>query len=415
MLKDIIREITNQYERRTSIDKVSRHYYSIDRESVDNISYLLETYRESFPTLAIDKVSDKVYQIDLSILIYQMLHMNMDALNILSYYEIVDHKVKKKKDMIKSYVSVEYRENFIRDWRNSDKPVVIRHKNCKDGLGVEIIAKDNRGDVEVLELQYGDYNLDEVLFACRDAVVLVGDFSFPKEDYLKLKSVTKNIVVLDHHETPYRDADSVMEGCIFDKSISGALLVWKFFNPTHFAPRLITHISDRDVWNWYFKDTKAVSYMLQDLEIACKRDNDNHLLMEVMDDGLLLDRVKGYDALIGYENNRVKSLSTKGKDYIIGDTTVYGINSQEFVSEMLNKMSEITETPTFAWWIQDRELDNKQIMVLSFRNFKDDIDLSELLAPFGGGGHKQAAGCAIELDKIDLEEFFINRNILLKD
>lgn len=179
---------------------------------------------------------------------------------------------------------------------------VLYHKFCTDGFCSSYAAwsifKDN---AEYLPVNYNEALPDMVLDQNTEIYIL--DFCISYDDLLALKSRVKLVQIIDHHEE--MDDQFVAELCIqyssvimkryfkytgsfvllativmylvqrspwlfehlcrymdidppiFDTKKSGALLSWEYFQPDEAVPDIIKYVSDRDLWQFKYPDTKA--------------------------------------------------------------------------------------------------------------------------------------------------------------
>ena len=115
---------------------------------------------------------------------------------------------------------------------------------------------------------FNSFDFKDVIEACKDKVVYVGDFSFTKDELEELTKVTKSIIVIDHHLSAFESIGD-LDYVHIDLEKSGARLAWEFFFPlTVKAPILIALIEDRDL-------CIMVSNLLSNAVEAIKKINKN--------------------------------------------------------------------------------------------------------------------------------------------
>ena len=309
---------------------------------------------------------------------------------------------------------------FITQWLDkTNKRVVITHNGCEDGRGtagvIEYFNKlHNVKTDELLFLNYDDYDMDQLMKICNEALVYVGDFSFMGENYCKLESVAKQFIIVDHHETPYNDVISEYPNTHFDKCKSGAYLTYEFFfkdTPSiglfHHneigIPDIIKYISDRDLYQFKFGvETKANHMMLRE-----QTENDPSIIVDYIENpDQLKESIEPYIAKVeSYEAKCIK----RAKDavpFTIRGIEFYGLNLTTAISDTLNAVSKMFNKPSVGYWVKEDSIQ------FSLRNGSDvEIDLSLLAKEFDGGGHESASGYTLKFKDMDLEEFFLNRNI----
>lgn len=151
----------------------------------------------------------------------------------------------------------------------------LYHADCPDGLMSACIVRRHYGDsATYLPVHYNEPIPDLPALAH----VIIVDFSYETEDMKKLirRAGVAGVTLLDHHprtETIKAEIDHWLnadpEGMVYrgysslyyDGGMSGALLAWQWL-ASHTdgapAPMLVHHVSDRDLWQFRFPDTKAV-------------------------------------------------------------------------------------------------------------------------------------------------------------
>jgi uncharacterized protein len=289
------------------------------------------------------------------------------------------------------------------------KLLCIYHANCADGFGAAwVVWKYFKGEVDFVAAQYGDETLPDV--EGRDAVVV--DFSFKFPVLLDLGRQARSLLVLDHHETAEKDlanfgydmgrwpeqswarwqevkqrlVEEALSPCatLFDMNRSGAMITWDFFFPGAEPPRLLLHIQDRDLWRYELDGTAEIQAALTSHpyefelwnQFMCREDGTDVLRAEGT--GICRWRDQKIDGLVA---DHVMRRKIAGHD-------VPCINANGFIaSELGNKLCQ-NELFSASWF----ELPNGDL-VFSLRSSKNDgLNVADIAASYGGGGHKHAAG-----------------------
>lgn len=311
--------------------------------------------------------------------------------------------------------------NFLEKWEYSHtlERVVIAHQNCDDGAGVaEVVNFHNTSillstnnintDIEFMYVDYGTYSINDILEKVKGKLVYISDFSFPTDEFKKILEVSENAVIVDHHESPFYTLVSDMENTHFDMTKSGAMLTWEFFfGKESIPPYAITLLEDRDLWK-YFEGTRSKAFKLLLKKEGYSALSEYMSFDEEVSYTKLIDDLEPYIREIESLENSYIERAKKAMKYNFNGTEIYGLNLTSSVSDVLNHVSRLFNTPSFAWWIDEK--DNFQI---SLRNYKDDINVGNLAKVFGGGGHLQASGSRIQPIKVNLEEFFINKKLVI--
>lgn len=156
---------------------------------------------------------------------------------------------------------------------------ILYHADCPDGFGAAYAAWRRYGErAAYVPLHHGE-PWDKLELAGRDVFIL--DFSFPPADLLAMAAVAHSVFLLDHHVTARQAwagqlaADTGQRGLAlhrhpglpltvaFDLDKSGARLAWEHFHPGEPAPLLIAHIEDQDLWRFRLPDTRPFCQALR--------------------------------------------------------------------------------------------------------------------------------------------------------
>ena len=258
--------------------------------------------------------------------------------------------------------------------------LVIYHGGCTDGYGAAWAAWKLLGDRATYHPgRYGDPPPD-----VKGKVVAILDFSY---DNLTTKSMINDadsLIIIDHHKSAMVELHDV--NCThFDMNHSGAMLSWKFFHPGKEAPRMIKYIEDRDLWKWelpYSKEFSAAFDMVQyDFEEFDK----------FIDDSAIDDAQERGAYILAYSKTVISKITKQAARRKLHGKDVLVVNSPHWMSEIGNALSVKCDFALI--WYHDH--DTNQVKV-SLRAHHDDADVSEVAKKFGGGGHRKAAGFALQ-------------------
>ncbi len=301
------------------------------------------------------------------------------------------------------------REEFLLAWSAPSIPnLMISHDKCHDGYGAvaSMLTYCDDHELPVPELgwfQYNQYDIEDVVKLVKGKVVFIGDFSFKEEEYKLLMESAELILTVDHHKTPYLDAVGEYDNTYFDMNKAGALLTWEFLFPKTEAPMIIKLVSDRDIYEFkYGMNTKATYQLL----VKENEPNDPSKVLDYIDNevSLVEDFTKYVPEVEQYEK-AMNRRAEQAEEYTIKGTKLFGLNYTSKASDLLNIVSKNNNTPSLSYFVKNNEI------VFSLRNTVPGMDVEAIAKQFGGGGHKNAAGFTLKFKDMDLEEFFINRNI----
>lgn len=283
---------------------------------------------------------------------------------------------------------------------------VLYHDNCTDGKGAALAAWMRLGDrdldgkkIEYLPVQYGNQPPN---ITAGEEIVMV-DFSYPREAILDMALIAGKITIIDHHKTaqaalsaPFPrqfDTEPLCEvECIFDMEKSGAVLAWEYFYPDSDIPELLQHIQDRDLWRFELPRTKEIHKGLslyadfrewEDLILYPNK------LREVAAEGAAIDAY--------LEAQSKKIIETPPMLWPLEMAVVPVYNLMGFmISETLHLALEKYPEAPYAVNYFDIPDEGKRVYSLRSRRGTD-VDVSEIAKKYGGGGHKHAAGFALEI------------------
>ena len=145
---------------------------------------------------------------------------------------------------------------------NDPKPLVIYHgRKCPDGFAAALAAwLFYAGKAEFLPLDHGDIQLVDDLPALAGRAVYILDFSFPPDILRAIDEQAAKLVLLDHHKSAAEKLTGFACRCgvvHFDMDKSGARLAWEFFQPAAPVPALVRFVEDRDIWAWQYPQSSG--------------------------------------------------------------------------------------------------------------------------------------------------------------
>ena len=145
--------------------------------------------------------------------------------------------------------------------KSDPQPLIIYHgRHCPDGFGAALAAWLYYGadGAEFLALDHGDIQSVTDLPALDGRAVYILDFSFSADILRGIEARAAKLVMLDHHKSAAEKLTGFTCRCgvvHFDMHKSGARLAWEFFHPDEPIPALLKFIEDRDIWKWEFPES----------------------------------------------------------------------------------------------------------------------------------------------------------------
>lgn len=315
------------------------------------------------------------------------------------------------------------------------RPLVIYHGNCADGFTSAWIAHHHfNGD---LDLHAGVYQTPPPDVTGRFVILI--DFSYKREVLQKMADDAKFILVLDHHKSAALDLHpDVMEDmyalhkserwesiqheisaatdgdiyALFDMNRSGASIAWDFFFPGRSVPMLVRHVEDRDLWKFEIPGTREIQavifsypYTIENWDLLDDMIRGNW--QAVYEQGQAIDRKHFKDIA------ELLQVTTRPmRFWVPQDDTYYVVPVANLPYTMVSDAGKALLAcdcygkPLPA---EDVQFVGKSFAVCYYdgpkgRNFSfrsdGKFDVSLVAAHYGGGGHKDAAGCRVNYDQL---------------
>lgn len=294
------------------------------------------------------------------------------------------------------------------------KPLLLYHADCWDGLVAAWCARCVHKDAwEYRPIRYSDPVPDDA----KGREVTLVDFCFDNlEDLLHLCRKAPKVRVIDHHasvgknlaELP-RVADSLgMKALeiVFDTTKSGARLAWEFFHPGRAAPGLVLYAEDRDLWKFQLPGSREayafVSSFPKTFE-SCDELDRRFILSSLLNGHLSGDSriVEAGSRILAFQDELVREMVSRAELVQFSGYTVYCAPAPVLRSEVCG---ELARGMPFGLTYRTQP-DGVRVYDLRFRDFRRPIDVGQLAASVGGGGHKNAAGFQVVPGKLDPVRF----------
>jgi hypothetical protein len=230
-----------------------------------------------------------------------------------------------------------------------------------------------------------------------DALLLFVDIAPKPDELAELAEHAARVVVLDHHWTNQKKFEEEPELLTalqqdgheihFDMQHSGAVLTWRDLFPDQRAPNLLSYVEDQDIWAWKLPNSAevnaAISSYPQDFETwtsLAARDVDD-LAREgapiVRTDAVEVERAIRNPSPISLAGRRVESINARARRSAIGHA--------------------LAERKAFGQqWGCVYRIEGSRVHATLYSI--GDLDVSEVAAEYGGGGHKNAAGFTLSLE-----------------
>lgn len=291
--------------------------------------------------------------------------------------------------------------------------IVIYHGGgCADGFGAAWACWRRWGDDLIFhEANYGAPPPDVA-----GKNLLIVDFSYKRPVLEEMGNAAKSIIILDHHETaqedladfehPVFDEHTVLNAqstisdiddfgfptilAVFDMKRSGARMAWEFCHPGIEAPLLVRLIEDRDLWLFCHEQTRPFATWLRAEPFSFERWT---TIAEEIERPYGNDIMREAEAMQRFHDEKVREIASFARRAKLGvhEPIIVGCPPM-FASEVGNYLLEQHPDAPFAATFYD----TAKKRMWSLRSDVSRQPVSTIATGFGGGGHRNAAGFAIE-------------------
>lgn len=286
------------------------------------------------------------------------------------------------------------------------KVLIAYHADCIDGFTAAWIASKAMTEQEqphdLLAVSYDDDSTTKLKSLAANATyakLYIVDYSVP---VAVLEFLTKRleVVVLDHHKTAFEsynipintEAKGIMlpkykhgAHILLDNTRSGAGITWAYFFPDQITPWLVRYVQDRDLWNFNYRDSKAIHEVLAN----STRDFATWDRLAAM-----LDDPRSKAGVSHQGEQLLRSHQAKVADYV-GESIAVTLGSyparvvscpQKYASDVGNELAKVCK----GIGIIVNFAPNYAGIKYSLRSIGD-LDVSAIAKLLDGGGHKNAA------------------------
>lgn len=276
----------------------------------------------------------------------------------------------------------------------SNKPVVIYHKGCADGVAAAWCFHKYFGD----EMEYyaGVYQEPPPDIFNRDVYLV--DFSYKRDVVDMICRYANKVTLLDHHKTALQDLEGLDEKWPnfntgwSTTDLSGCTIAWSFVKNTikhrDTIPPILEYIEDRDLWKFELPNTKEVMMAVFSREITFETIDElasykkSDITKKLVTEGQVLIRK--------YQADLMRVIKTSTRNFTIGGHIVPCCNCNSLFTS--DAGSHLAVHNPFAATYYDT--DKKRIF--SLRSSDNGLDVSHIAKAYGGGGHRNAAGFAVD-------------------
>lgn len=192
----------------------------------------------------------------------------------------------------------------------------------------------------------------------------------------------RRIVILDHHISAQKSVESVPEH-VFDNDHSGAVIAWRYFHPKKAIPKMLRHIEDVDLWRFVLPKTREISAALN--LVPMNFTGWDSFARDIESPERRKARIVQGATVMAHSTTLIAQIVKNAHEVEFEGHRAYVINSPVFRSELGNALITPDHPVAIIWY------EKKGIIKVSLRSRKE-VDVSKIVARYGGGGHEQAAG-----------------------
>jgi oligoribonuclease NrnB/cAMP/cGMP phosphodiesterase (DHH superfamily) len=266
----------------------------------------------------------------------------------------------------------------------SDAPdICIYHGNCADGFTSAWAVWKRWPDIEFFPGVYGEPAPDVT-----GKNVLMVDFSYKRPVLEAMLETARTVTILDHHKTAMADLDGLGKypnaDITFDMDRSGAMITWEYVHDEP-APKIVQYVQDRDLWRFTLPGCRDFAAYLFSFEYEFDAWDE---IAEAIEHPSSLAHCIASGAAIERKHHKdiAELLKISTREMIIGGHRVKVANLPYTMSS--DAANALAEGQPFGACYFDRA----DARVFSLRSKADGLDVADIAATYGGGGHARAAG-----------------------
>ena len=276
------------------------------------------------------------------------------------------------------------------------KKICLYHSGCPDGFGAAWSVRNAWGE----DAWYVSRSHDDRvrLEDCEDALVAFVDIAPANDELQELADVAAQVLVIDHHVTararltadPGLLNDLEADGHLlhFDLGHSGAMLAWLHFNPDDAPPELLRYVEDQDLWNWALPDSDAVNAAIGSYPRTFE--TWDRLASEPIE-----ALVAQGEPILRANRMEVERRLDHARPIALGTRRIEAVNASTNRAQIGH---ELAKRAAFGpeWGLVYR-VEGGEVFATIYSI--GDLDISEVALEYGGGGHRNASGFHVSLER----------------
>jgi hypothetical protein len=310
---------------------------------------------------------------------------------------------------------------------------ILYHADCPDGFGAAYAAWRRFGDTAAYFPMHHGQPWEMAEIAGHDVYIL--DFSFSPDTLEIMAGMANSVVLIDHHASArqpwaqrltlaadggqsYQHPALPLSLC-FDLDKSGARLAWEYFHPAQPVPLILRHIEDMDLWRFALPGTRAICRALRLLDfdftvwdelIRAAPTPDSPRYKALLAEGESIERFFRIEVERLAQGRLVMPARLRGEPLdplqalrhglptVVDEARAWraidglAINASAlFASELGDRLAERCGTFGLIWQM------GADGQVKASLRARGNVNVAEIAANHGGGGHPNAAGFRMPL------------------
>lgn len=303
-------------------------------------------------------------------------------------------------DMVEAIKSDDVLREKVVSRINQQKNVVCFYHRDLDGITAGAVVKKLHPDAEMISINYGEqFPWDAVE---RASEVWMVDFCLkPFSDMEKLRAECEKVgarfVWIDHHKTAIDEAEGFEVDGLRREGDAGCELTWEFTHKDEAMPLIVKLAGRYDVWDHSDPMTLPVHYAMESAGLS-PDDSGWSELFKLEKDGFskmvgMGKTIMQYLKVLHSEHMGGFSFGVdfEGLNCVAANTIQLGTTQFDSVKDGYDAALRFALTPHGNW-------------TCSMYALKEGVNVAEVCAKYGGGGHPGASGFQCKNLPFDLEK-----------
>lgn len=269
---------------------------------------------------------------------------------------------------------------------NDKSVVILYHKDCADGFsGAWAAWKKFKGRAAYIPLHHKDL-LPRGLIGKEIYMI---DITLERDMIDQLIKDNARVTAIDHHIS----AESVTKHTqqySYAPNHSGAVLAWKYFHPQKRVPRMLKYIEEIDLNHFTRVTPRRAMAFIETNELDFR--TWNRLVAGFENKKIRARYLEQGKVLLAYQDKMLSMLVENAEPVIFEKHRAHALNSPRLAVGIGNFLARLYPPVAIVWTAKNGTVS------VSLRS-DGTVDVAELAAKFGGGGHRVAAGFTLSADQ----------------